>query len=62
LLREFGPEIRQLYSYALLNGLISLSLPLGLQAVIQFLMTGQLSTSVYVLVFLVVGGLLFSDG
>ena len=60
LLREFGPEIRQLYSYALLNGLISLSLPLGLQAVIQFLMTGQLSTSVYVLVFLVVGGLLFS--
>jgi len=60
LLREFGPEIRQLYSYALLNGLISLSLPLGLQAVIQFLMTGQLSTSVYVLVFLVVGGLIFS--
>ena len=60
MLREFGPEIRQLYSYALLNGLISLSLPLGLQAVIQFLMTGQLSTSVYVLVFLVVGGLIFS--
>jgi ABC-type bacteriocin/lantibiotic exporter with double-glycine peptidase domain len=60
LLHEFGPEIRQLYSFALLNGLISLSLPLGLQAVIQFLMTGQLSTSLYVLVFLVVGGLLFS--
>lgn len=57
---SFRKEIGQLYFYAFLNGLVGLSLPLGMQAIIQFLMAGQISTSLVLLVLLVVGGLLIS--
>jgi len=57
LVRSFRKEIGQLYFYALLNGLVGLSLPLGMQAIIQFLMAGQISTSLILLVLMVVGGL-----
>lgn len=57
LTQSFKKEIGQLYFYALLNGLVGLSLPLGMQAIIQFLMAGQISTSLVLLVMMVVLGL-----
>jgi len=57
---SFRKEIGQLYFYAFLNGLVGLSLPLGMQAIIQFLMAGQISTSLVLLVLMVVGGLFIS--
>lgn len=60
LTQSFKKEIGQLYFYAFLNGLVGLSLPLGMQAIIQFLMSGQISTSLVLLVAMVVFGLLIS--
>jgi len=57
LVQSFRKEISQLYFYAFLNGLAGLSLPLGMQAIIQFLLAGQISTSLVLLVALVVVGL-----
>ncbi|MDF7811089.1 ABC transporter ATP-binding protein [Hymenobacter sp. YC55] len=62
LFRLLGAERRDityLYVYAALTGLISLSLPLGVQSVIGFVSSGDVSTSLVVLiVFIVVGTLL----
>ena len=62
LFRLLGAERRDityLYVYAALTGLISLSLPLGVQSVIGFVSSGDLSTSLVVLItFIVVGTLL----
>ncbi|UOG76711.1 ATP-binding cassette domain-containing protein [Hymenobacter tibetensis] len=62
LFRLLGSERRDityLYVYAALTGLISLSLPLGVQSVIGFVSSGDVSTSLVVLiVFIVVGTLL----
>ncbi len=52
-------EISAIYFYAILNGLIQLSLPLGIQAIIGFALGAQMVTSVYVLIFLVVLAVLF---
>lgn len=60
LVQSFRKEIGQLYFYAILNGLVGLSLPLGMQAIIQFLMAGQVSTSLVLLVLMVVFGLFIS--
>ncbi|UII22207.1 peptidase domain-containing ABC transporter [Fulvivirga ligni] len=57
LLKPDGKEIRNVYIYSIFNGLISLSLPLGIQAIINFIQGGQISTSWVVLVFLVVLGI-----
>lgn len=57
LLKPDGKEIRNVYIYSIFNGLISLSLPLGIQAIINFIQGGQISTSWVVLVFLVVMGI-----
>ncbi|MEM0998087.1 MAG: ABC transporter ATP-binding protein [Bacteroidota bacterium] len=57
--RLIGAERRDitfLYIYAVLAGLISLSLPLGIQAIVNFVAGGQLTTSWGVLVFLVILG------
>ena len=52
-------DIGYLYVYAALTGLISLTLPLGLQSVIGFVSSGTISTSLVVLIsFVVVGTLL----
>ncbi len=60
LLAGFRTEILYLYFYALLAGLVSLSLPLGMQAIIQFVMAGQMSTSLVLLTVMVVGGIAIS--
>jgi ABC-type bacteriocin/lantibiotic exporter with double-glycine peptidase domain len=52
-------EIVQLFFYAIFSGLISLSLPLGIQAIINFIQAGRVSVSWIVLVILVVIGVIF---
>ena len=49
-------EIFLVYTYAIFNGLINLSLPLGIQAIIGFVVSAQFSTSWGLLIFIVVVG------
>lgn len=49
-------EISSVYFYAVLNGLIQLSLPVGIQSIISFVLGGSLSASLVVLIFVVVFG------
>lgn len=49
-------DIYQLFFYAIFAGLISLSLPLGIQAIIAFIQSGRVSASWIVLIILVVSG------
>ncbi|MFD2246285.1 peptidase domain-containing ABC transporter [Pontibacter ruber] len=55
-------EIMYLYIYAVVAGLISLSLPLGIQSIIAFVSSGQITASVIVLITLIVVGLLIVGG
>jgi ABC-type bacteriocin/lantibiotic exporter with double-glycine peptidase domain len=50
-------EITQVYAYALLNGLVNLSLPLGIQAIINLIQGGEVSTSWIILVCFVLIGI-----
>ncbi|HMO61611.1 MAG TPA: ABC transporter ATP-binding protein [Ferruginibacter sp.] len=47
-------EISSVYFYAVLNGLVQLSLPLGIQSVISFVLGGAISTSLVIMITLVV--------
>jgi len=49
-------EIFIIYAYAIFNGLINLSLPLGVQAIIAFVISAQFSASWGLLIFIVVIG------
>jgi ABC-type bacteriocin/lantibiotic exporter with double-glycine peptidase domain len=49
-------DILQIIFYAIFSGLISLSLPLGIQAIVNFIQSGRVSASWIVLIFLVVVG------
>jgi uncharacterized membrane protein (Fun14 family) len=49
-------EITSIYFYAILNGLIQLSLPLGIQSIISFVLGGAISTSLVIMITLVVIG------
>jgi ABC-type bacteriocin/lantibiotic exporter with double-glycine peptidase domain len=60
LMRPERKEIILLYIYAIFNGLVALSLPLGIQAIIVFLMGAQLSFSLILLIGLVLLGTLAS--
>ncbi|HPH31919.1 MAG TPA: ATP-binding cassette domain-containing protein [Chitinophagaceae bacterium] len=53
-------EISAIYFYAILNGLIQLSLPVGVQAIIGFVLGGSMSTSLVILIGLVVAGVFFT--
>ena len=55
-------DITYLYVYAALAGVISLSLPLGVQSVIGFVSSGAISTSLVVLIVLIVMGTLLVGG
>ncbi len=50
-------EISQVYIYALLNGLVNLSLPLGIQAIINLIQGGEVSSSWIILVVFVLLGI-----
>lgn len=56
LLHPDRKEIRNVYVYAVFNGLINLSLPLGIQAIVNLIQGGQVSTAWVVLVSVVVAG------
>ncbi len=49
-------DIVVVYIFALLAGLVQLSIPLGIQSIINFVMAGTLSTSIVVLIGMVVFG------
>lgn len=53
-------DIYQIFYYAIFGGIISLSLPLGIQAIINLIQGAQVSTSWVVLVILVTLGVVFS--
>lgn len=55
-------EIGFLFLYAVIAGVISLSLPLGVQSIVGFVSSGRIATSVVVLIVLIVLGLLISGG
>jgi ABC-type bacteriocin/lantibiotic exporter with double-glycine peptidase domain len=52
-------DIYQIFLYSIIAGLISLSLPLGIQSIINFIQAGKVSTSWMVLVLIVVIGVAF---
>lgn len=56
LLKLDKKDISQISFYAIFSGLVSLSLPLGIQAIINFIQSGQVSISWVVLVFVVIVG------
>ncbi len=56
LLRQYRREIRYILLYAIVSGLISLSLPLGVQAIIGLIAGGSISASWGVLVLIVIVG------
>lgn len=56
LLKADRKDISSIYFYAILAGLVQLSLPLGIQSIINFVLAGVISTSIVVLIVLVVGG------
>ncbi len=60
LLKINRQEITSIYIYAIFNGLINLSLPLGIQAIINLIGGGQMSLSWALLVAFVIAGILFT--
>lgn len=56
LLKMDRKDISQIFFYAIFAGLVSLSLPLGVQAIINFIQSGRVSVSWIVLVIFVVLG------
>jgi ABC-type bacteriocin/lantibiotic exporter with double-glycine peptidase domain len=52
--------ISTLYFYAILSGLISLSLPLGIQSALNFIQSGQITTSWILLVLFVIAGVVLT--
>ncbi len=52
-------DIRQIFYYAIFSGIVALSLPLGIQAIINLIQGAQISTSWVVLVVLVTIGCCF---
>lgn len=60
LLRLEKREIFQIFYYAIFGGLVALSLPLGIQAIINLIQGAQISTSWIILVIAVTIGVIFS--
>lgn len=60
LLQVDRQDILSIYVYALFNGIVSLSLPLGIQAIINLTSGGQISTSWILLVVFVIAGVAFT--
>lgn len=57
-----GKAIKNLYIFAIINGIIALSLPLGIQAIINLIQGGEVSASWILLVAIVLVGYLFNGG
>ncbi|MCU0322610.1 MAG: ABC transporter ATP-binding protein/permease [Chitinophagaceae bacterium] len=59
LLRLDRKDISAIYVFAILSGFISLSLPLGIQTIVTFVQTNEISASVIVLIVIVVVAVFF---
>ncbi|MHA7131432.1 peptidase domain-containing ABC transporter [Algoriphagus namhaensis] len=59
LLVEEKSQVYAIYFYAILNGLVTLSLPLGIQAILNFILGGRITTSWIILVVVVALGVAF---
>lgn len=57
LLKPDRQEIRNVYVYAVFNGLINLSLPIGIQSIINIIQVGEVNTTWTILVFFVILGI-----
>ncbi|HVG11870.1 MAG TPA: ATP-binding cassette domain-containing protein [Flavisolibacter sp.] len=60
LVQEERSDITAIYFFAILGGLIQLSLPVGIQAIIGFVLGGTLSASLVVLISILVFAVLFT--
>lgn len=60
ILRLDKKDVSTVYMLAILAGLLQLSVPLGVQTIIGFVMAGSFSTSIAVLIIMVVLGVLFN--
>jgi len=58
LLKKDKSEIYSIYLYAIFNGLVNLSLPLGIQAIVNLITGGEVSTAWIILVVVVITGIL----
>lgn len=58
-INEEKKEVYAIYFYAVLNGIVALSLPLGIQAILNFILGGRISTSWVILVIVVGAGISF---
>ena len=58
LLDRHKKELTSIYFYAILSGIVQLSVPIGVQAIIGFVLGATMVTSIYVLIVLVVIGVL----
>ena len=56
ILRFERAEIWSIYFYAIMYGLVQLTLPLGIQSIISFVLGGSLSTSIVLLIIVVIIG------
>jgi len=56
ILRFERHEISSIYFYSIFAGLVQLSLPLGIQSIISFVLGGAISTSLVLLVIVVILG------
>ena len=56
ILRLDKKDIAAIYAFAILAGIVQLSLPLGIQTIISFVMAGSISASIVILILLVVFG------
>ena len=52
-------EVSAIYLYSIFNGLMQLSVPLGVQAIIGFVIGSEMVSSIYILILLVIIGVLF---
>jgi ABC-type bacteriocin/lantibiotic exporter with double-glycine peptidase domain len=53
-------DIYQVYIYAFFNGLVNLSLPLGIQAIINLIQGGEISTAWIIMVIFVIAGIVLT--
>lgn len=60
LLKPDKKEVRNVYVYAIFLGLVNLSLPIGIQSIINIIQGGQMSTSWVILVIFVMSGVALS--
>lgn len=60
LLKPDASEVKNIYAYSIFNGLINLTLPLGIQAIINLIQGGRVSSAWIVLVVIVVLGIAFT--